>query len=192
MEIKKPDVTAPRFRPTVYNVLNKEFFENFKKKYPKHKHYEDSTLKNVVKYFNETVYQTVIDTRDGVALPESIGWLFIGTCQESKKRNIDFAKSHSYGVVVSNKNWATDGKLAKIFYTNYASKIKMKNKECWKFVGCRNFKRQVAKTYPENWNMYIVVDPHTKIRATYQKIYRKEYAKYMDSKTMSTYNEFDL
>jgi hypothetical protein len=68
----------------------------------------------------------------------------------------------------------------------------MKNKEFWKFVGCRNFKRQVAKTYPENWNMYIVVDPHTKIRATYQKIYRKEYAKYMDSKTMSTYNEFDL
>jgi hypothetical protein len=28
-EFKKPDVTAPRFRPAVYNVLNKEFFESF-------------------------------------------------------------------------------------------------------------------------------------------------------------------
>ena len=57
----------------------------------------------------------MIDKRDGVQLPETIGWLFIGTCEQSKKKNIDFAKSVKYGMIVSNKNWETDGKLAKIF-----------------------------------------------------------------------------
>lgn len=191
-EIKKPDVNAPRFRPEVHNILNKEFFESFKERYPKHKHLENDVLKKLAKHFNRTVFQTVIDTRDGVSLPESIGWLFIGTCQQSKKTNIDFAKSHVYGVTVSNKNWATDGKLAKIFYTNHAPKIKMKNKEFWKFVACREFKRAVAKTYPENWNMYVVVDPHTKIRATYQKSVKRDYAQKKDHETLKTYNEFDL
>lgn len=191
-EIKKPDVKAPRFRPEVHNILSAEFFENFRSKYPKYKNFDNRTLKNLVKLFNQTVYQTVINTRDGVQLPESIGWLFIGTCQQSKKKNIDFAKSHTYGVAVSNNNWATDGKLAKIFYTNYAPKIKMKNKEYWKFVACRDFKRTVAKTYPENWNMYVVVDPNAKIRTTYQNFFKKQYALKKQAEAFKTYNEFDL
>ena len=28
-EFKKPDVKAPRFRPEVHNILNKEFFKIF-------------------------------------------------------------------------------------------------------------------------------------------------------------------
>ena len=84
-EFKKPDVKAPRFRPEVYNVLNKEFFDLFRKKYPKYKDLDNDSLKRVIKTFNKLIYQTVIDTRDGVQLPESLGWLFIGTCQQSKK-----------------------------------------------------------------------------------------------------------
>jgi hypothetical protein len=191
-QIKKPDVTAPRFRPEVHNVLTKEFFKAFRKKHPKFKDVDIEVLRSIAKTFNRTVFQTVIDTRDGVQLPESIGWLFIGTCQQSKKKNIDFAKSHMYGVTVSNNNWATDGKLAKIFYTNYAPRIKMKNKEYWSFVACREFKRSVAKSYPENWNMYAAVEPNTKIRNTYQKIVRKDFAIKMQNKALETYNEFDL
>jgi hypothetical protein len=191
-EIKKPDVKAPRFRPEVHSVLTKEFFDNFRNKYPKYKNFDNAQLKSIIKLFNKTVYQTVINTRDGIQLPESIGWLFIGTCQQSKKKNIDFAKSHNYGVIVSNNNWATDGKLAKIFYTNYAPKIKIKNKEYWKFVACREFKRAVAKAYPENWNMYVVVDPNAKIRTTYQKFLKKEYAIKKEKEALKTYNEFNL
>jgi hypothetical protein len=191
-EFKLPDVKAPRFRPEVYNVLNKEFIESFKKNHPKYKHVEDEVLRKIIKTFNKTIAQSVVDLRDGVQLPEQIGWLFIGTCQASKKRNIDFSKSRTYGVSVENKNWASDGKLAKIFFTNYAPKHKMKNREFWSFIACREFKRNVAKTYPENWNMYVVVDPKTKIRLAYSK------ALYKDKKTKETavalenYNEFDL
>jgi hypothetical protein len=191
-EFKKPDVKAPRFRPDIYNVLNKEFFKKFKEKHTKYKNIDDGLLKNIVKNFNNTVYKTVIDKRDGVQLPETIGWLFIGTCQESKKQNIDFAKSNKYGVTVTNRNWESDGKLAKIFFTSHAPKHKMKNREFWSFVACREFKRAVAKSYPENWNMYVVVDATTKLRLTYQKVILKEIGLKKQKIALENYNEFDL
>jgi hypothetical protein len=191
-EFKKPDVKAPRFRPDVHHVLTKEFFEMFKKRYPKYKKTDDKLLKTIIKKFNTTVYQTVIDKRDGVQLPETIGWLFIGTCQQSKKQNIDFAKSNKYGMAVSNKNWETDGKLAKIFFSSYAPKHKMRNKEFWGFTASREFKRSVAKTYPENWNIYVVVDATTKLRLTYQKSMQKDFVLKKQKEALEKYNEFDL
>lgn len=191
-EYKQPDVTAPRFRPEVYNVMNKEFFDRFRKKYPKYKHLDNSVLRNIGKTFNQTIYQEVIDTRDGIQLPEQIGWLFIGTCKQSKKENIDFAKSLKYGVTVTNKNWESDGNLAKIFFTSYALKHKMKNREFWGFVGAREFKRKVAKTFPENWTMYMKVDPNVKLRLTYSKAMYKEMKLKQTEQALKNYNEFDL
>jgi hypothetical protein len=191
-EFKKPDLTAPRYRPEVHSILNKKFFDKFKEKHPKYKHYDDNVLRKIIKTFNNIVYQTVIDKRDGVQLPETIGWLFIGTCQQSKKTNIDYAKSHKYGITVTNKNFETDGKLAKIFFTSHAPKHKMKNREFWSFVACRDFKRTVAKTYPENWNMYVVVDATTKLRKTYQKTVQKSIALNKQAEALKSYNEFDL
>jgi hypothetical protein len=191
-EFKSPDLTAPRYRPEVHTIMNKEFFESFKKKHPKYKDLDNVELRKIVKYFNNTLYQTVIDTRDGVQLPEQIGWLFIGTCQSPKKQNIDFVKSKKYGVAVSNKNWETDGKLAKIFFTSYALKHKMKNREFWGFVACREFKRAVAKAYPENWNMYLVVEPTRKIKLNSTRNYLASSAKKQETEGLKHYNEFDL
>jgi hypothetical protein len=194
--INKPNITGPRFRPQTHNIFNDELVKKFKEKYPKYKNIESKVLKSLIKDFNETIYQTVIDTRDGVALPESLGWLFIGTCHKSKKENIDFAKSHKYGVRVTNKNWESDGKLAKIFYSNFAPKVKIQNREFWGFTACRNFKRLVAKTYPENWQMYITVDPNIRLHSQYNKeVTKASYKDFMQKKTnkaLETYNEFDL
>lgn len=191
-EFKSPDLKAPRYRPEVHTIMNKEFFESFKKKHPKYKDLDNVELRKIVKYFNNTLYQTVIDTRDGVQLPEQIGWLFIGTCQSPKKQNIDFVKSKKYGVAVTNKNWETDGKLAKIFFTSYALKHKMKNREFWGFVACREFKRAVAKSYPENWNMYLVVEPTRKIKLNNTRNYLVNSTKQKNIEGLKNYNEFDL
>ena len=191
-EFNKPDVKASRYRPEVNTILNKEFFENFKKKHPKYKNLDDKLLRKIIKRFNQVVHQTVIDTRDGVQLPEQIGWLFIGTCERSKKNNIDYAKSNKYGVKVTNNNWETDGKLAKIFFTNYAPKHKMKNREFWGFTACRDFKRAVAKTYPENWNMYVQVLPESKIDKVYNSVLYKDYMNKVKTKALKSYNEFDI
>ena len=191
-EFKKPDVTAPRFRPVVYNVLNKEFFKKFKQRYPKYKNLIDSEIRNIIKKFNTLVYQNVIEKRDGIQLPNQVGWLFIGSCQESKKKNINFAKSLKYGVTVTNNNFDTDGKLAKIFFTNFAPKHKMKNREFWSFVACREFKRSVAKNYCDNWNMYIVVDSTKKLNTAYSKEFFKNKIKNENEKSLINYNEFDI
>jgi hypothetical protein len=191
-EFKKPNLKAPRFRPEMHSVLNKEFFDDFRKKHAKYKDYTNVELRDIIKAFNKLVYTNVIEKRDGVQLPETIGWLFIGTCQRSKKANIDYAKSNKYGVTVTNNNFDTDGKLAKIFFTSHAPKHKMKNREFWSFVACREFKRAVSKNYPENWNMYVVVDATTKLRQIYQKTVAKNIAVNKENQALKSYNEFEL
>jgi hypothetical protein len=191
-EFKKPDLKAPRYRPEVHSILNKKFFDSFRKKHSKYKNYTDVELRSIIKQFNKLVYNTVIEKRDGVQLPETIGWLFIGTCQTSKKKNIDYAKSNKYGVTVTNNNFDTDGKLAKIFFTNNAPKHKMKNREFWGFTACREFKRAVSKNYPENWNMYVVVNATTKLRETYQKAVMKDIVINREKQALKSYNEFEL
>ena len=154
---------------------------------------EDKELRKIIKTFNKGIFQNVIDNRNGVQLPESIGWLFIGTCQPSKKKNIDFAKSRKYGVKVANKNWDSDGKLAKIFFTSRALKHKMKNREFWSFSASREFKRSVAKSYPENWNMYVEVDPRQQLKAAYKsKESGIQLNKKYEKEALKNYNEFDL
>jgi hypothetical protein len=191
-EFNNPDVKGARFRPDVLNVFNPKLVKDFKKKYPKYKNLDYKLLKEIMRKFNNAIFQGVIDTRDGVQLPESLGWLFIGTCQQSKKANVDFAKSRKYGVTVTNKNWETDGKLAKIFFTNYAPKHRMRNREYWGFTACRDFKRTVAKTYPENWNTYIVVDATQRLKLAYNKAVYKEIKLKETIKALENYNEFDL
>jgi len=190
---KTPNLKAPRFRADTYEVLNKEFFDRFRKKHPQYKKIEDKELRKIIKTFNKGIFQNVIDNRNGVQLPESIGWLFIGTCQPSKKKNIDFAKSRKYGVKVANKNWDSDGKLAKIFFTSRALKHKMKNREFWSFSASREFKRSVAKSYPENWNMYVEVDPRQQLKAAYKsKESGIQLNKKYEKEALKNYNEFDL
>lgn len=191
-EFKTPDLKAPRFRAKAHNIASKKFFDSFRRKHPKYKNMTDAELRKIIKYFNKLLHSVVIENRDGIQLPESIGWIFIGTCQTSVKKNIDFAKSTKYGVTVTNRNWETDGKLAKIFYTNYAIKHKMRNKEYWGFTACRDFKRAVAKSYPENWPTYIVVDPTQKIKLNYQKAYYKDLMQKKEQEVLKTYNDFEL
>lgn len=191
-EFNKPNVNASRYRPQVSTILDKEFFENFKQTYHKYKNLDNKVIRKMIKKFNQLLCQTVIDTRDGVQLPEQLGWIFIGTCQKSKKKNIDYGKSQKYGVSVSNKNWETDGKLAKIFLSNYAPKLKMKNREFWGFTACRDFKRAVAKAYPENWNMYVEVTPKYKIDKVYNSAMYKDFLKKSQNEALKNYNEFDI
>ena len=191
-EFKKPDLTAPRYRPKAHNLLTNDFFKTFKTKFPKYKDIDEKELKKIIKTFNETVYQTVIDSREGVQLPEQVGWLFIGTCNQSQKRNIDYSKSKKYGVTVTNKNWETDGKLCKIFFTSYSLKHKIKNREFWGFTACRKFKRSVSKAYAENWNMYVAVDPKKRIQLLQKSVALRDIDNRKLQEQLKTYNEFDL
>ncbi len=189
---KKPDVKAPRYRATCLNMMNRVLFKKFIDKYPEYKGRDYEEFKQNINTFNEALWKTALEYRDGVELPESLGNLFIGTCWKKKSRNINFGKSAEYGKLLTNQNYETDGKICKIFYTNYNNKYRFTNRVMWMFKGARDFKRTLAKWYPENWKMYMHIDPNLKVNKLYKKKLQRDYMKDQTKKMLDYYNEFDM
>jgi len=73
----------------VHKLINRDYYNRFFKKYPEYKDKRKTDIYQIIKTFNEYVCQEVINNRDGVELPESLGWLFIGTCKNAKKNNVN-------------------------------------------------------------------------------------------------------
>ncbi len=182
---KKPDLKAPRFRFKRKAFLNKNVIEEFKEENPIYKNVDSNVLKKLIKCFNEKLWQGVIDNRDGVELPNSLGYIFIGTCPPPKTVNTNYSLSKKYGKVLTNHNWDTDGNIGKIFYTNWAAKYRFKNRELWRFEAVRKFKRAVSKSYPENWTKYVLMKNKYKV----SQLYTHQEQDYSD---LSNYNEFEI
>jgi hypothetical protein len=165
---KAPNLNAPRYREKVLSLLNSELIKEFKDKYPVYSNIDNSKLKKIIRLYNTKLWEEVIESREGVELPDSLGYLFIGTCPAAKSVNTNYSLSKQYGKVLQNRNHATDGKIAKIFYTNLATKYRFKNRELWQFKAVRQFKRAVAKTYPEQWPKYIVMESKKRVAHMYK------------------------
>jgi hypothetical protein len=191
-EFRKPDLNAPRFRPKKLNVLNAGFCEKFYKEYPKYRHLSCDQIKTIIVTMNTTIYQTVIERRDGVELPEQLGYLFIGTCPKKVSDNPDMVKSQQYGRLIQNQNWESDQYVAKIFYTNFETKYRFAFHEMWGFQAIRDFKRTVAKTYPTEWKKYVVVDNLQKVSKLFRVHRHKEFQKKDTLDQLQYYNEFDF
>jgi len=189
---KKPDVKAPRNRPTSLNLVKRKLFDKFVEKYPEYKDRDYEEFKEIIYNFNEQLWKTAIEYRDGVELPENLGNIFIGTCWRTKRKNINFGKSAQYEKMLTNQNHETDGKVCKIFYTNYENKYRFANRVFWMFKGCRDFKRTLAKTYPDNWKKYVHVDPDLKINKLYKKKMQRDYMTAKAKEMEKFYNEFDM
>ena len=148
-------------------------------------------LKNIITAFNGKIWKTVVELRDGVELPEQLGYIFIGSCPR-KKSNVDFKKSEHYGTVLQNQNWESDQFVAKIFYTNYETKYRFKNHDLWGFTGLRDFKRSVAKNYPKEWKKYVQVDNLVKISRLFRMEKFKQFKTDETTELLKNYDEFNL
>ena len=93
---KKPDLKAPRFRFKRKAFLNKEVLQEFKEMFPMYKNIDNKILKKIIKKFNENLWDGVIEHRDGVELPNSLGYIFIGTCPPRKYLNTNY-ESKEFG-----------------------------------------------------------------------------------------------
>lgn len=191
-DYKGPDLNAPRYRKTAVNLMNQETFKRFVEKYPEHKDKTYEEFKRNINIFNEALWKTAIEHRDGIELPENLGNIFIATCKRTKRKNINFGESAKYKKTVTNQNHETDGKNCKIFYTNYDNKYKFMNRIMWMFQGSRDFKREVANTYPQDWKKYIEVDPNAKINRLYKKRMNQDYMERQQNNILDFYNEFDM
>lgn len=190
-QFKKPDLNAPRYRPTKLNLTNIDFYKKFIEENPKYSGLTMVQFKEIIATFNGKIWETVVNERDGVQLPEQLGYLFIGSCPR-KKNNVDFDKSRKYGVVLQNQNWESDQYTAKIFYTNYETKYRFKNHELWGFKGVRDFTRMVGQTYPTEWKKYIQMDNLVKASRLFRK-HKTEIKKKIETQDLlKDYDEFNL
>ena len=192
-KIGHQDLTLPRYRLPLINILAEGYMSKLREDLPMVAHLSDKEIRKIIYAFNTEICDTIIETRDGVELPEQIGHIFIGTCPQSKKKkNIDYKTTKSYMKVIQHRNWESDNYMAKIFFSTFGSKYRFKNHELWGFEPCRNFKRAVSRTYPTKWKMYLEIDPLKKISNIYNNqmyhIKREEEG----NKMLENYNEFEL
>lgn len=188
----KPDLNGPRFRPTRTNILKRSLYDAFIEKYPKYKDIDLATFKTIIRTFNEQLYNGIIENRDGVELPEGLGFIFMGTCPGTKKQNIDIAKSLKYGVITNHQNWDADGNLLKIFYTNHTSKYPLQNKQVWAFKAVKQFRKAASEAYKEDWPKYVVVDATQKISAFFKQMRKKDFILTQGKNIPDDYDEFKM
>tara|TARA_R110000868_G_scaffold137562_3_gene351118 strand:+ start:31 stop:612 length:582 start_codon:yes stop_codon:yes gene_type:complete len=189
---RKPDLNAPRYRIPKKKIITKKYVKEFREKYPEYGEIGLSTLKNIVKAFNGKLWQNAIENRDGIELPENLGNVFIGACQKASKENIDYGKSIKYGIRVTHKNWDTDGYISKIFYSNYHSRYRLRDRSLWGFVASRYFKRAVTKSFKEDWKRYIVIDKNFTVSKLFASFIIKHNVEKKQKEQLNTYNEFEL
>jgi len=178
---KKPDLNAPRFKRERENPLSQDLFKAFKKKNPT-LDIDFQTFKKVIHTFNRKFREKVIEHREGVEFPESLGYLFIGTCPKASGIT-DPITSAEYDRKLDFKNWQSNQYVCKIFYSNFGTKYRFSNSGLWYFVPCRKFKRSVSAAFRKNWNRYIKVSPISKVSNFFKdktikaiKVKRNEYS----------------
>ena len=189
---RKPNLNGPRFKERRISILTVSRLKKFKKKFPEHKHIELSDYKNIIKTFNLLIVENIISNRNGVELPNGLGCIFIGSCPKPKKENINFAESVKLGMKVTYKNWDSDNKLMKIFYTNHNTKYPLSNKKVWMFKPVKQFRKKASDNYKENWAKYVDISPNEKISAMFDRHRSKERIKNMKPIIPDGYDEFDV
>ena len=167
-KFNKPNLNAPRFKKKRESMLNNKFYQELKSKYPECKNLDKREIREIVEAFNKEVVETIVTDRNGFELPEGLGYLFIGAVKIKKKKVVDYKNSLEHGVLITHKNWDTDGYVGKIVYTNYKAKYRFKNAQIWGFSACRNFRRYVSKEFKERWNTYKMLIENVR-EAVYKK-----------------------
>ncbi len=187
----KVNKKGPRYRAPRLNTQSMEWLQEIAS-------HEDcmvkdtAIIKKIIVAANKTVVNTVIDDRDGIELPERLGYMFLGTCQPKVRKNVDFKTTDHYLKVIQHRNWESDNYLAKIFYTNYENKYKFKFHDLWGFKACRDFTKEVGRTYPENWKKYIQVDHTLKISRLYRDYAIKVHREGLDKERAESYDPLEL
>jgi hypothetical protein len=162
IKFKKPDLNAPRFKKKRESILKDDFYKELKLKYSKCKDLTKEDIRTIIEAFNNEIVNTIIEDPNGFELPEGLGYIFIATTKVKKKKVVDYKNSHAYGVLVTHKNWETDGYVGKIVYTNYKAKYRFRNAPIWGFTASRTFSRKMSKAFKEKWNTYRTLIPGIK------------------------------
>lgn len=190
-EVIKLNRKGPRHRAKRYNMASLENITAIAK-HPDCLVKDVKKVKEVIMAIHNSIRDTIVNTRDGIELPEQLGYMFLGTCQPKVRKNVDFSTTDHYLKVIQHRNWESDNYLAKIFYTNYETKYKFKYNDLWGFKAARQFTKLVGQEYPKNWKMYIQVDHTLKIARLYRDYLHNQDRKHMDDILADTYDPLEI
>lgn len=171
------DYTAPRYRPDSTQIATERFFKTFFKENPEfeifREQFTNKELKKIIKTFNENMVQVAIDHRDGILLPEGLGWIYLATISRAK-RKINHKLSNELGYDINYTNNNTDGKLLRICYTNKHRSYSFEHKDLWGFKASDDFKDSASKQFTKNYGRYFPLENRRVIQKRTQDFYLKE------------------
>jgi len=190
-DVIKLNRKGPRHHPKRHNMVS---LENLKviAEDPDCLVKDIKVIKQIIMASHNVIKNAIVYTRDGIELPEQLGYMFLGTCQPKIRKNVDFRTTDHYLKVIQHRNWESDSYLAKIFYTNYETKYKFKYNDLWGFKAARQFTKLVGQEYPKNWKMYMQIDHTLKIARLYRDYLRKQDRQQIDNLLADTYDPLEL
>ena len=193
---KKPDLKAPRYRPTVSNVNTIKVLKKLKKAFPgKYDNITNKIFADVIIKCHENIQKEIFNEVDGFELPLRLGNVSIVACNSPGLNNIDFGTSNKIGQRVYHKNLNTDGKIGKIYFTNQGRSHSVQNSLLWNFEGIRSFKRKVKGEFLQNWKKYRLLETYEKNandNAFYKSLCHDALTEQVKNTNFDDYNEFDI
>lgn len=156
------NVKDTRFRRKYDTLLNKDVYESFIEKFPEHKSLTIREFKNIIQSFNRSIANAFIENRNGIELPNKLGFLFIGSCEPPKQSSINHIASAKANQLILYKNWETDNLLMKIFYTNHTRQV-FRNGYLWSFRATREVRKRASRYYVENWQKFPLIASKQKV-----------------------------
>lgn len=170
------DYTAPRYRPESTQIFTTQFFKKFFKQHPEFKELDKKhsiqEKKAWIQFFNEGLGDIAIENRDGVKLPEGLGFIYLGTIKPKIKVNAKLSNELGYNINHTNNH--SDGKLLKITYSARPKNYNFENKDLWKFLKAHSFKEKASKAFKDNWNKYRALESFREIEDRQFSFYKRE------------------
>jgi len=166
---KEPDRHSKRFRNNKIDAISQEFFNNFMKTHPDFA-FSTVDIRRILKTFHELCNKIIAETRDGLELPEQLGYIVLGKQRiRDVDEIIDSKLTMKYHKKILHSNWEENQWFCKIYYTNFANKYRFKNSALWGFQASRKLKQNVSKAFKKNPTTYIYLDNYGKVN----KIFRE-------------------
>lgn len=143
---KVTDKTLPRYRLSKYryNIVNKELYEEFKKKNPEIP-MEWKTFRDIAGAINEEYVQEVTTSREGAILPVQMGKLWCGMFTITRD-----PKTFQVGPDLNSRYLQfgnIDDLQGKICWDFIHVAYKVKNYPFFSFMGHRDFKAKASKSF---------------------------------------------
>lgn len=170
------DPKAPRYDPDSTHVCTMPFVNRFFRKNPDYMYFKDlydwKEIQYMIKRFNENLSEVAIDTREGIALPERLGSIYLASIEGVNA--INHKLSNELGRNVYQTNNHSDGKVLKICHTSRGKQANFEFKGLWKFFPSQSFQQRASKKFAKNWPMYIEKSPYREIEKRAAEFYERE------------------